>query len=108
VCLELHHVAGRSFDDEVVVLCSNHHDDCSDRAKDHPEHVPGSDVSIELIAHSQSGLIDILCVTIEQFEHSGVEASRLRALRYVAGKLKATTATAYMLIGAKLPDGYWS
>ncbi len=36
IVLELHHVAGRKFNDEMVILCANCHRKASDLQKDHP------------------------------------------------------------------------
>ena len=36
-CLELHHIAGRTFADDVVVVCCNCHGKLSDMQKDHPQ-----------------------------------------------------------------------
>jgi hypothetical protein len=36
-CLELHHIAGRQFADEVVVVCCNCHRKLSDMQKDHDQ-----------------------------------------------------------------------
>ena len=36
IVLELHHVAGRKFSDEMVILCANCHRKASDLQKDHP------------------------------------------------------------------------
>ena len=36
-CLELHHIAGRKFADDVVVVCCNCHGKLSDMQKDHEQ-----------------------------------------------------------------------
>lgn len=35
-CLERHHLAGRAYDDETVILCRNCHRRLSDDQEDHP------------------------------------------------------------------------
>ena len=83
ICLELDHVAGRAYDDETVVLCSNHHDDKSDRQKDHPEKIEGCTSVLEVVAHWLFNLGDLLLIAAE--EPYGAELKEL--LSYVGRKL---------------------
>lgn len=34
--LQWHHLAGRAFGDDQVIVCQNHHSQLSDKQKDHP------------------------------------------------------------------------
>jgi len=81
--LELHHPAGKDFDDETVIICSNHHDDASDWQHDHPPKVEGCNSIIEVLAHWVFGLGDLLKIAAE--EPSASELKEL--LTYVASKL---------------------
>ena len=83
ICLRLDHVAGRAYDDETQALCSNHHDDKSDRQKDHPGKIENCTSILEVIAHWLFNLGDLLLIASE--EPYGAELRDL--LSYVATKL---------------------
>ena len=83
ICLELDHVAGRAYDEETIALCSNHHDDKSDRQKDHPEKIEGCTSVLEVVAHWLFNLGDLLLIAAE--EPYGAELKEL--LSYVGRKL---------------------
>jgi hypothetical protein len=63
--LELHHVAGREFDEELVVLCNNHHAPVSDGQKDHPAKIDGCTNPLEAIGHLSLGLGELVVVAVE-------------------------------------------
>jgi len=84
-CLELHHPAQKEFDDETAILCSNNHDDASDRQKDHPDKIEGCVSVLEPLAHWLFGLSDLLMIAAG--EPQGAELKEL--LTYVAAKLHA-------------------
>ncbi len=66
--LELHHVAGRAFDPELVPLCHNHHARVSDAQKDHPPKIDDCINPLEAIGHLLLGLSDLVAVAVE--DHS--------------------------------------
>ena len=92
IYLELDHVAGRAYDDETTILCSNHHDDKSDRQKEHPEKIEGCTSVLEPVAHWLFNLGDLLLIAAE--EPYGAELKEL--LSYVGRKLHEL---AHILIG---------
>jgi hypothetical protein len=59
LALELHHVAGRAYGDDLVPVCRNCHRGLSDLQKDHPpaNRLPPSDP--ERIGHFLLGLADL-------------------------------------------------
>ncbi len=63
--LELHHVAGREFDDETVCLCHNHHAVITDAQKDHPAKLDGCTNPLEGIGNLLFGLGELVAVVIE-------------------------------------------
>jgi hypothetical protein len=56
--LELHHIAGRDFDDTLIPVCRNCHRLLSDWQKDHPPRHSSPPTNGESIAHSVLGLAD--------------------------------------------------
>ena len=61
--LQLHHVAGRAYDeDELVALCHNHHARVSDGQKDHPLKIPDCINPLEGLGHFDRGLRDIVFI----------------------------------------------
>ena len=83
-CLELHHIAGRHFGDELVVLCRNHHRILSDDQKDHPKRSTPEPSSEERISHFLLGLADLLALLVDycrdfaraMVDTAGVERSK--------------------------------
>ncbi len=66
LALELHHIAGRDYDDELVPVCRNCHRLLSDRQKDHP---PGNNRSAsdpERIGHFLLGLADMFEMLVKR------------------------------------------
>jgi hypothetical protein len=59
LALELHHVAGRAFDDLQVPVCRNCHRTLSDWQKDHATCVEGPPNELERIGHALLGLADM-------------------------------------------------
>lgn len=69
--LELHHVAGRAFGDELVVVCRNHHRALSDHQNDHPPQRDKHPDEIERTAHFLKGLADLFELLVTWLrEHS--------------------------------------
>lgn len=71
-CLELHHVAGRRWDDCTVVICRNCHRKVSDDQKDHPRFNPAADPQLDRIGHFLLGLADLLRLIIEKLVAFGL------------------------------------
>ena len=68
--LEKHHVAGKGFHDDTVIVCRNHHRLLSDLQKDHPEKIYEQPADLEQIAHYLAGLADffeLLVKTLRKF-----------------------------------------
>jgi hypothetical protein len=57
--LELHHIAGRAFDNETVPVCRNCHRVLSDRQKDHPPSLTNPPSDLECTGHALLGLADM-------------------------------------------------
>lgn len=63
--IELHHVAGREFDEEVIPLSLNHHARVSDAQKDHPAKIDDCVNPLENIGHFLLGLGDLVAIAAE-------------------------------------------
>ena len=72
-CLELHHVAGRKFNDETVIECRNCHRKLSDLQKDHPDQVQTPPHPLECIGHFLLGVADLLKLLIGNLQKFGLE-----------------------------------
>jgi hypothetical protein len=59
-CLERHHLSGRAFGDDCVVVCRNCHRKLSDRQKDHPPVLAGAPEPIECCGRLLLGIADAL------------------------------------------------
>jgi hypothetical protein len=59
-CLERHHIGGRAFGDECVIVCRNCHRKLSDKQKDHPPVVAGSPNTLECGGRLLLGVADAL------------------------------------------------
>jgi hypothetical protein len=66
LALELHHIAGRAFDGEVVVVCRNCHRRLSDPQKDHPVKQNDPPNDLEQIAHFLEGLADLFEMLVKR------------------------------------------
>lgn len=62
--LELHHIAGRKFDDTMAILCRNCHRRVTDDAKDHPVIDPSADPLLAMIGKFLLGLADMLQLVV--------------------------------------------
>jgi hypothetical protein len=65
LALELHHVAGRAFDDMQVPVCRNCHRTLSDWQKDHPTCIGDQPNELERIGHALVGLADMFELLVE-------------------------------------------
>ena len=70
--LELHHVAGRHHDAEMVPLCRNCHRKVTDDQKDHPAFNPTADPMFASIGHFLLGLADMLRIIIVKLTEFGL------------------------------------
>ncbi len=71
-CLERHHIAGRKFGAETVILCRNCHRKASDGQKDHPPGTGQVPPSVwEQIGHFLLGLADLLLLAAEKLKEFG-------------------------------------
>lgn len=64
--IELHHVAGRIYHDEMIPLCLNHHAKASELAKDHPNKIECCKSPLEAIGHFLLGLGDLSQIAAEE------------------------------------------
>lgn len=65
-CFERHHIAGKAYDDAIVLLCTNCHAKASDIQKDHTKPLGQAPFSDECIAHFLQGLADLLILAAEK------------------------------------------
>lgn len=63
--LELHHVAGRQYGNELVIVCRNHHRLLSNVQKDHPPKIIGCNDPHEYWAHLLLSIADLLVLAVE-------------------------------------------
>ena len=69
--LELHHVAGRKFSSETVILCANCHRKASDLQKDHPPITDDLPHLTECRGRLLLGLADLNRVLGERLDREG-------------------------------------
>ena len=86
-CLEAHHIAGRAFDDQTVLVCRNCHRKLSDAQKGHPRKIGDPPSSLEQIAHFLLGLMDIFQLIIDRVKAFAVELLEIDAAGKGAGAL---------------------
>lgn len=70
--LERHHVAGRKYDPDTVVICRNCHRKVSDDQKDHPDFEAGSDQLLHAIGMFLIGLADLLELILQKLTEFGL------------------------------------
>jgi hypothetical protein len=71
-CLEVHHIAGRDFDDDATaILCRNCHRKLSDDLKDHPPPASSPPNQFDRIGHFLLGLADLLTRLAEKCREYG-------------------------------------
>ncbi|HJU10448.1 MAG TPA: hypothetical protein VJ728_06215 [Candidatus Binataceae bacterium] len=58
-CLQLHHIAGRVFGDDTVIVCASCHYKLSDDQKDHPAQNSKSPTVLEKAGHLLLGIADL-------------------------------------------------
>ena len=67
LALELHHIAGRAFDNSTCILCRNCHRKLTDRQKEHPDKLTEIPDPLEAIAHFLLGLADLFEMLVGKF-----------------------------------------
>lgn len=85
-CLELHHIAGRAFGEEQVIICRNCHRKQSDLQQGHPVQLSEPPNLLETIGHYLLGLADIFQQAADKLSEYGfylisVAEAALAALR---------------------------
>ncbi len=70
-CLELHHIAGRKFDDETIPVCRNCHRKLSDMQCDHPLPLHDDPGWMENLGHKLLGLADLLALAVAKLKEVG-------------------------------------
>lgn len=70
-CLELHHIAGQTYDEAVTIVCRNCHRKLSDDQQDHPEHLSEYPSLLEKVGHFLLNLADFLQIAIEKLREFG-------------------------------------
>jgi hypothetical protein len=66
--LHVHHVSGREFGDETVIISHNDHAKISDAFKDHPPKIDGCKSPLEPLGHLILGLSELLGPAEERLE----------------------------------------
>ena len=59
-CLERHHLSGRAFGNDCVIVCRNHHRKLSDKQNEHPLITPGKPHLAECRGQLLLGIADAL------------------------------------------------
>lgn len=70
-CLELHHIAGQKFGNELAPVCRNCHRKLSDDQRDHPQAISGDPGLLEQIAHYLLGFADMLLLAAQRLKEFG-------------------------------------
>jgi hypothetical protein len=70
--LELHHIAGRKYDDAGSIVCANCHRKLSDKQRDHvPPGRTQSDGQAARVGHYLLGLADLLALIVDTLRKFG-------------------------------------
>jgi hypothetical protein len=80
-CLELHHLAGKDFADEEVIICRNDHRKVEDMKKDHPRIHSKKATPLECSGRLVLGIADILSLI------AGVPEQLIQLLRSLGVQL---------------------
>jgi len=70
--LEKHHIAGRAYDPETMILCKNHHGLMTDMQKDFPPNVNDPPSKLECIGRMLLNLSDLFAILIEKLKEFGL------------------------------------
>ncbi len=77
LAMELHHVAGRAFDETLVPVCRNCHRILSDWQKDHPQANSNPPTDPERMAHFLLGLADMFELLVKRLREFAVKLAAL-------------------------------
>lgn len=69
--LELHHIAGQAYSDDLSIVCRNCHRKLSDDQKDHPKQISQNPTNFETIGHLLLGLADLFALIVEKLRECG-------------------------------------
>lgn len=72
VILEKHHIAGRAYDPETMILCKNHHGLMTDFQKDFPPGVNDPPCQLERIGRMLLNLAELFAILIEKLKEFGL------------------------------------
>jgi hypothetical protein len=72
-CLELHHPAGRAYDDFTSIECRNCHRKLSDSPKDYPAKIGDPPSLEERVGHFLLGLADFFLLLVDELRKYGRE-----------------------------------
>ena len=78
-CMELHHIAGKAYGDDLCTVCRNCHRVLSDDQIDHPKPVGKPPATLEIIGHFLVSVADLFALMVEKFREFGralIEMSR--------------------------------
>ena len=90
-CLEAHHIAGRAYADDTVIVCRNCHRKLSDAQNDHPHPTASDPATLERIGHLLLGLADFFILLAQKLtdfglwliEHGGLAIEAWKEARHV-------------------------
>jgi len=86
-CLELHHIAGKAFDDTLTIVCRNCHRKLSDRQKDYPQHIGALSDPLTCVGHFLLGLADLLELLIVKLRDFGQLLTNQNAVATTAAEV---------------------
>lgn len=70
-CLELHHIAGKDYGDDLCTVCRNCHRKLSDSQRDHPAMIGKTPVTLEMIGHLLLNLADFFSMLLDRLREYG-------------------------------------
>ncbi|HEY1708265.1 MAG TPA: hypothetical protein VGG10_08355 [Rhizomicrobium sp.] len=79
VVLERHHIAGRKYDPETMILCKNHHALMTDMQKNYPSDASLEPTQLERVGRMLLNLADLFRILVEkltEFGHYLIELSQ--------------------------------
>jgi hypothetical protein len=86
LALELHHIAGRAFDEETVTVCRNHHRRLSDWQKDHSLAQAKPDSDLAPISRFLDGLADLFEMLVKRLREFAAKLAVLDQARQAQGE----------------------
>lgn len=86
LALELHHIAGRAFDEETVPVCRNCHRRLSDYQKDHSIAQAKQDSDLTPISRFLDGLADLFEMLVKRLREFAAKLAALDHERQAPGE----------------------